>query len=244
MNSKTEPEQRRPRHITMSRRGFMFGSVVGGTVLTWLALSRTKLQYEIVDKLEKQSLIERLRSEALSNRRNGIRTAVEAIVVWASNVAIGEIADRLKVSHGGHAGDGPLYDEQLEEAPYRTYARDNFLIPIIEEAIFRLLPSAFFSEETPPNVKLHWKVGLASTAVFSAIHNFSKPEHDKIRIHLDSLPLEQMVLGAYCWYAQRRGGFMHAAGAHVLYNNLCEAYYQFYERHREPDATDSKVGRT
>ncbi|HIF33627.1 MAG TPA: CPBP family intramembrane metalloprotease [Planctomycetes bacterium] len=239
MNSNTEPEQGGARQITVSRRGFIVGSVFGGSALTLLMLTRTQLLSRMVDKLEKRSLLERLRSEALSNRRNGIRTAVEALVVWATNIGVGEIADRLKVSHGGHAADGPLYDEQLEEAPYATYARDNFLIPIIEEAIFRLLPSAFFSEEKSPNVKLHWKTGLASTAIFSAIHNFSKPEHNKIRIHLDSLPLEQMVLGAYCWYAQRRGGFIHAAGAHVLYNNLCEAYYQFYERHLEQQESTS-----
>ena len=224
-------EERRPWEWTMSRRNFMIGSIVGGTTGLWFILTRTKIHDEMMVRLEKRPLLERLKAEALSNRRSGIRTAVESIVVWASNIGIGMVADRFKIAHGGHAADGELYEEQVEESPYTVFARDNFLIPIIEEAIFRLLPSSFFTEEKVP--QLHWKTGLASTLVFAAIHNFSKPEHNKICVHFDSIPLEQLILGAYCWYAQRYGGFVHAAGAHVLYNNLCEAYYQFYEKHRE-----------
>ena len=61
----------------------------------------------------------------------------------------------------------------------------------------------------------------------------------KIRIHLNSLPLEQMILGAYCWYAQRKGGFFHAAGAHVLYNNLCAAYHAAFDRDADSSKKDS-----
>lgn len=221
----------------MSRRSFMVGSIVGGTGLAWLVLSQTRVRDEMMRRLNRKSLTERLKSEAVSHRRSGIRTAVETIVVWAGNIGIGEIADRMNVSHGGHAADGDFYEEQYEESPYVVLARDNFLIPVIEEAIFRLLPSAFFTEEKGPDIRLHWKTGLTSTLIFAAIHNFSKPEADKICVHLDSLPLEQLVLGAYCWYAQRYGGFVHAAGAHVAYNNLCEAYYHFFEKHREGEAT-------
>jgi hypothetical protein len=230
-------DERRPLEWTMSRRNFMVGSVASGTAAGWLVLTQTQLHVELMDRLEKRPFKERLLSEALSNRRSGIRTAIESVFVWAANIGVGMLADRLKIAHGGHAADGEHYEEQLEESPYTVFARDNFLIPIIEEALFRLLPSAFFSEEKSPDVKLHWKTGLASTVVFAAIHNFSKPEHNKIRIHLNSMPLEQLILGAYCWYAQRRGGFVHAAGAHIFYNNLCEAYYQFFEKHRL-DATD------
>jgi hypothetical protein len=227
---------RRPREVTMSRRNFLVGTIAGGTAVGWLVLSQTNLDQEIGERLAKKSLVERVKSEAMSHRRSGIRTAVESIVVWAANIGMGAVADKLKVEHGGHAADGEFYEEQLEESPYAIYARDNWLIPVIEEAIFRLLPSSLFSEEVSPNVQLHWKTGLASTVVFAAIHNFSKPEADKIRLHLDSLPLEQLVLGAYCWYAQRRGGFIHAAGAHDLYNNLCELYYQWFEKGKEAAA--------
>jgi hypothetical protein len=228
-------EERQAWEWTMPRRHFLLGSIAGGTALGWLALSQGGVGDELANRLNKMSVADRLKAEATSNRRSGIRTAVESIVIWASNIGIGMAADRLKIAHGGHAADGDLYEEQLEESPYTIFARDNFLIPIIEEALFRLFPSSFFTEEKAPDIKLHWKTGLASTVVFAAIHNFSKPEHNKITLHLDSIPLEQLILGGYCWYAQRYGGFIHAAGAHVLYNNLCEAYYQFFEKHKDEE---------
>lgn len=219
-----------PREITVSRRLFIVGTIVGGTAAGIGIVSSPKVQGFLFEKLGRRPLSERVAAEATSNRRSAFWTCLETAVTFVANIVIGYVIDRFGVDHGGHAADGDLYAEQLEAAPLSLYVRDNFAIPTVEEAIFRLLPSAFFSEETAPNLKMHWGTGLTSAAFFAAIHNFSKPEEDKITLHLDSLPVEQFVLGTYCWYAQRKGGFGHAVGAHILYNNLCEAYWHLYEK--------------
>lgn len=217
-----------PRELTISRRSFIVGTVVGGTAAGMAVVTSTAVQDFLFRKLNQRPLLKRIAKEATSNRRSAFWTVVETLGTWIFNVAIGYFADRIGVDHGGHAADGDLYAEQLQESPVQLYLRDNIAIPVVEEAIFRLLPSAFFSDEVDP-LNMRWGTGIASATLFAAVHNFSKPEADRITLHLDSIPVEQFVLGVYCWHAQRRGGFRHAAGAHVLYNNLCEAYWYLYE---------------
>ncbi len=189
-------------------------------------LTRPSVQKFVFEKLGTEPFPNRVKAEATANHRSLLRTAIETVGVFFTNVFLGKLLDRAGVDHGGHAADGEFYEEQLEAAPVSIYVRDNVVIPAIEESVFRLLPSAFFSSDRD----LHWGTGLASAALFASVHNVSKPEADKITIHLDSLPTEQFVLGCYCWWAQRRGGFIHSAGSHILYNNLCEAYWHLYER--------------
>jgi hypothetical protein len=211
--------------VVLSRRQFFSVSLIGGSALGTIGLVYTPgVSEELAKKLRDKPVLDRLRDEALVNRRNGISTAIETVIMWAGNMALADVLDRTSIKHGGHAGDGEYYAEQVEKAPMKTYLQNNMVIPVIEEMIFRLLPSAFFRDGKAPDTSLRWNVGLTSAALFSLMHNFSMPKPGKIAIHLDSLPLEQMVLGAYCWYAQRKGGFFHATAAHVAYNNLCMHY--------------------
>lgn len=238
----SEPEAK-PREIRMSRRLFFVLAIGGGTAACVATLSAPGLREKLFQKLDQQSMEERVIAEATANRRSWVRTLVETIAVFGGIVGMGDLVDRIfGIKHGGRAADGDLYAEQAESAPVALYVRDCLVIPIIEEGFFRLLPSAFFAEEQPPNIQTHWGTGLTSAAIFAGIHNFSKPEPDVIALHLDSLPLEQFLLGAYCWYAQRQGGFAHAAGSHVLYNHLCEAWWHFYESRKLDDEnqTDEK----
>lgn len=235
----SEPENKSP-EIRMSRRLFFGLAIGGGTAACVAVLSVPSVRDRLFQKLDQQPLEERVISEATDNRRSWIRTVLETVGAYAAVVGGGSLMDRLTgIKHGGRAADGELYAEQAEESPVALYIRDIWVIPIIEEAFFRLIPSSLFAEEKSPNIKMHWGTGLASAAVFAGIHNFSKPEPDVIVFHLDSLPVEQFAMGAYWWYAQRTGGFLHAAGSHVLYNNICEASWHFIEsKKQDPDAVD------
>ena len=213
--------------VTMSRRLFIAGTLVGGTAAAFAGASLVPRETlnSFMRTFEDRPLPFRVRDEAKRNERSFLRTAIETVLVFAANVGLGHLIDRFGIEHGGHAADGELYEEQLAKKPVTVYVRDNIAMPLFEESMFRLLPSAMF-----PTPGMQWPVGLAANAVFAGIHNVSKPDYDKITIHFDSLPVEQFVLGAYCWYAQRSGGFLHSAGSHVLYNNLCEAYWHLYEK--------------
>ena len=218
------------RGVTFSRRAFFVGAILGGTAVAVAATTPQAARQWLFKKMDQQPLEQRVIAEAKSHRRPFWRTLVESIVMWAANIGLGAVVDRLGLQHGGRAADGELYAEQVEDSPVGLYAQECWILPIVEEGFFRLFPSSFFVEEQPPNIDNHWGTGLVSAALFAAIHNFSKPEEGKIRLHFDSVPLEQFVLGVYCWYAQRQGGFVHAAGSHVLYNHLCEAYWHLYEK--------------
>ena len=235
----TETENK-PREIRMSRRLFFALAIGGGTAACVGALSLPGIREKLFRKIDQQSLEERVIAEATANRRSWVWTLLETLGVFAGIVALGNLIDRLfNIKHGGRAADGELYAEQADSAPVSLYVRDCIVIPVIEEGFFRLLPSALFAEEKSPNVRIHWGTGLTSAAIFAGIHNFSKPEPDIIAFHLDSIPIEQFALGTYCWWAQRRGGFVHAAGGHVLYNNLCEAWWHFYESRLPQEENDS-----
>lgn len=179
---------------------------------------------DIPHRLERQNLLDRISSEIGQHRRSAVSTLVESIVLWAGNMKLANLMDSGGIMHGTHAAEGQGAIEFAERHPVLDYLGSNFMKPLVEEAIFRLAPSSLFAEEHPPNVQLHWDVGLTANVIFSVIHNFGSPEPGKFKFTLTSLPLEQFILGAYCWHAQRRGGFAHAVGAHVLYNNLCVAY--------------------
>lgn len=225
----------------MSRRLFFALAIGGGTAACVATLAVPPVREQLFEKLDRQTPEERIISEATDNRRSWIRTFVETVFAFGAVVGVGSLIDRITgIKHGGRAGDGELYAEQAEEAPLATYVRDIWLIPIIEEAFFRLVPSSLFAEEKPPHIQMHWGTGLVSAAVFAGIHNFSKPEPRVIVLHLDSLPVEQFAMGAYWWYAQRTGGFLHAAGSHVLYNNLCEASWYFVESKKQDQADENK----
>jgi len=179
---------------------------------------------DIPERLQRQNLLDRVLREVGQNRREAVRTLIESIAVWAGGMLVCDTMNAFSITHGTHAHDGAAAQNFSQNHPIRDYLHTNFTMPLFEEAVFRLLPSALFCEERPPNIKIHWVAGLTANTVFALLHNFSQPEPGKFTFTVDSLPLEQFILGAYCWYVQRTGGFIHAAGAHMLWNNLCTAY--------------------
>jgi len=219
LNQSSEP--RKPLlEVTLNRRQLYtaLASCMGAGALAVGAFT------DISERLQRQNLLDRVISEVGQNRRNAVSTLAESIALWAGNMLAANAMDAGGVLHGTHALAGPLAQDYAEKHPTRLYLHANFAMPLFEEAVYRLLPSALFCEERSPDIKLHWVTGLSANAVFAMFHNFSTRQPGEFTFAVDSLPLEQFILGTYCWYVQRRGGFIHAAGAHMLYNNLCSAY--------------------
>jgi len=228
---KTDPNQSPEPHkplleVTLNRRQLYaaIASCMGAGAIAACAFT------DIPQRLQQQGLMDRVISEVGQNRRNAVYTLAESIALWAGNMLVCNAMDARGVLHGTHAMDGAAAQEFADRYPIPDYLHKNFAMPLFEEALYRLLPSSLFSEEQSPDIKLHWATGLTANAVFSMIHNFSSRKPGEFTLTVDSLPLEQFLLGTYCWYVQRRGGFMHAAGAHMLYNNLCSAYDGYVDR--------------
>jgi Type II CAAX prenyl endopeptidase Rce1-like len=220
---RVEPEENNNQallDVTFSRRQ-MYGVIA---VAAFSGVAGIAAFTEIPERLQRKNLLDRVLSEIGENRQSAISTLVESTVMWAGNMILCNFMDKKGIQHGTHAYDGVGAEEFTENHPIRDYIHSTLTMPVIEEMVFRLVPASLFNEERLPNIKLHWDTGLVANSVFSIMHNFGSPQPGKFTFTIDSLPLEQFILGAYCWYAQRTGGFIHAAGAHILYNNLCTAY--------------------
>jgi hypothetical protein len=235
MSDQMHDSGRAPREVTFNRRqlyGVLTASLFGGG-------AAVNAFTDIPERLERQGLLSRIVSEVGQNRRHAVATLIETLAVWAGAMVVCDQMNQRGIAHGTYAGEGEAAAQFALHHPFLDYLHPNVSMPLFEEFVFRLLPSALFAEEQPPNVKLHWVTGLSANAAFALMHNFSNPEPGKFSFKLDSLPLEQYILGAYCWYVQRRGGFMHAVGAHMLYNHLCSAYEWRGKLTESDDARDA-----
>ena len=95
--------------IRMSRRLFFGLAIGGGTAACVAVLSAPSVRDRLFQKLDQQSLEERVISEATDNRRSWIRTLLETIGAYAAVVGGGSLMDRLTgIKHGGRAADGEL----------------------------------------------------------------------------------------------------------------------------------------
>ncbi len=164
----------------------------------------------------REELLDNLRTQALAAEGSYLTTLGGTVLFTAAQEMLARVLDARQVRHGAQAADNRFYDEQLESHPLWTAVMDNGLKPVIEEAIFRLVPAALF---TQPG-KMSWGVGLASNSLFGAIHNFGLDDDGNLTFAYKSLPILQFLLGAYCWYLMKARGFTHAAAAHVAYNSL------------------------
>lgn len=78
--------------------------------------------------------------------------------------------------------------------------------PLIEEFIFRGLPSALADDITHNPNSMHWKTGIISSLIFAVLHDFGR------------IPLTQFIGGLFFWQLQRTKGFAHNALAHGTHN--------------------------
>ena len=116
--------------------------------------------------------------------------------------------------------------ERFEQDPLlsaRLYGTVAWLAPVSEEVLFRLIPHAFLHRD-----EMGWEVGLPFNIAFAGIHNLvdirqetkrSVELSDTLKLSLDTVPLSQFMLGAFCWYVMRRYGELAPILAHSLNNH-------------------------
>lgn len=204
--------------LEFSRREFLSYFTLGGIASVVAIAAKT----DAPERFANRPFKERFEEEFKQNRRGAVSTLVETMVAWIGVYLASHGLEKLGIESGGSAAEGQLYQESIEKNPAGTYARDNVIIPILEELAFRFIPSALIDGKERGQIR--WDVGLTSSAIFALIHTVAHPEDDKFTVSLTRLPLEQFILGSFCWYLQRKGGTLHAIGAHLLYNNMWAAY--------------------
>lgn len=146
-----------------------------------------------------------------------VYTLGESVLFTFAQHIIGNGLDAADVPTGGHAyTQDHALDEAERNAVWDT-CKKNAVIPLIEEAIFRLIPAAITDDDD-----MAWAHGMTANVFFSLIHNFDQDENGDYLAYYASVPALQFILGSYCWYLMKTRGFSHAVAAHCVYNMLIE----------------------
>lgn len=229
-----EPPRAEPhaeRVIAMSRREFWLATAAG--TLGYLAASwklrepaEPERKWQLLDETVERARLQNLWREATSSRASHLRTLGESTALSILQMLAADRLDTLPLETGGRALTPEQADEEERASPVGHFVLRNLLNPVTEEAIFRLIPSAVFSDKRKG---VDWANGALSTAAFGLVHNLGRDERGFL-FHYASLPILQSTLGAYCWYMTETRGFSHAVTAHVAYNVICDRYARWQAR--------------
>ncbi len=147
------------------------------------------------------------------------RKYLDTIGGTISLTAIQSVINRFLLSKGINIGSS---SEQYNPVSSRMHSSGDsslrnmlLLAPLREEYLFRELPSILLKL---PNQGMRWDIGLPTSAIFAAVHNFYNDNEGHIRFSRQSLPLLQFASGMYFWKRNREAGLTHAVLAHSLTN--------------------------
>jgi len=151
----------------------------------------------------------------------------EAILGQALIRIASEIGERIlhdiKIKTGNLSLSNKDVEEMLEKAPLESYIRTVIIGPLIEEWVFRLIPSTLIADQKLKRKDTVWELGVPLSALFAWMHNIEDIKEGgktTFKLHLDSVPLNQFMSGLFFWYLMRQKGFNHAALAHMFNNML------------------------
>ena len=115
------------------------------------------------------------------------------------------------------------FNQDPKKASAKMVALMAVKAPVLEESLFRYLPSLLAGTEGK-----RWDVGIASSIMFGFVHNISKGDPTGIKLPFnrtfttDVLPLPQIIIGLFYWHLMREYGLSAAILAHST-NNLLPA---------------------
>ena len=161
--------------------------------------------------------------------------AWESVLFQGGQYALSAICNYLKLPVGNatlQGGELPKsvvvsVVERFERDPplsAKLYASVAWLAPLSEESLFRVVPHALLSRDG-----MRWEVGLPFNVAFAGIHNLVDAHQgtkravelsETVKLSLDTFPLSQFMLGAFCWYVTRRYGELAPILAHSLNNHV------------------------
>lgn len=89
-------------------------------------------------------------------------------------------------------------------------------MPLREEAVFRFAPVLAMNDQSQDK---RWDWGVPVTLAFGLAHNlFRNRETGKTEFDFKTIPLAQVILGAYYWSVNRERGLMQATVSHAVSN--------------------------
>lgn len=149
--------------------------------------------------------------------------AGSAALAAGAVLAVGQF-DFLKDSLITHSANAQEMLDQFERSPAGLAVDAVVTKPILEETIFRLVPSILAATIARNNPALALSIGLASSAGFSVYHDIG----GDFRLHPEHMSLGQngfhFAAGLGLWTIAQQRGISHAYAAHMSANATILAF--------------------
>lgn len=151
-------------------------------------------------------------------------TLMEQSLVIVAKKIVSTIFTKLDIEHGNKAINTEELMKKINDKPIETYLKSAVFFPIVEELIFRKLPSSFASRGLEKENDKAWGVGITTSAIFSAMHNITdRDPPGNLKFVTNSIPIEQFMGGLFYWYLIRERGLPHSILAHSMNNTVAFA---------------------
>jgi len=145
-----------------------------------------------------------------------METVVEQSLMMGAKHIASAIFEKLKIEHGNPLLSDEKIIEYLRDKPISGLLEAGVLGPIIEEALFRALPSGFIDKN---DKRSRWEIGIPTSLLFALVHNLKKEESGELQF-AKSVPISQFMGGLFYWYLMREKGYSHATMAHSMNNAI------------------------
>jgi membrane protease YdiL (CAAX protease family) len=116
-----------------------------------------------------------------------------------------------------------LYLETLRSKPIETLLMTCVAAPILEEVVFRALPSSLLDQRGEHG--LSWSAGIPISLMFTLAHNIVPDKSKPLNLSFDasSISIPTFAAGLVFWYLQRTAGVDAAIVAHMANNCTLQA---------------------
>jgi len=157
-----------------------------------------------------------------------VRTAVEAPIVCAGGIVARQLISRAFMSREEIRGMNKAIREDWQNKSTRDklvrQLDGSIAAPLIEETLFRILPSKIIDLFPEKKGKICWEAGIPISALFGFIHypHALIPEPYKKKY----IPATEFLLGCYYWYIMRERGAKAAVEGHSLLNLFYHAFLE------------------
>lgn len=173
-------------------------SILPGTAVNLTVAKLADYVSELVDEADGNEQIERSGKGKITYTDTAIKTSLmtlgSVMVMVFMPVELGTALEHKDL-------------ERLMRNPARMTFMTAVYAPIIEEAMFRLVPASLFGKR--------WSIGLISSLVFAGAHNIGDNG-----LELSKIPASQFLGGVLYWYFMKERGLDHAVFAHAANNNI------------------------
>jgi len=137
----------------------------------------------------------------------------QSLLMVAKVLAV-SIFKKLKIEHGNKTLSEKELIDYLKAKPIELIIEGGVLLPVVEEAIFRALPSSLIDNK---NKSHRWDIGIPTSLIFALAHNIGVDEFEELEFK-KSVPIAQFMGGLFYWYLMREKGYSHAVLAHSMNN--------------------------